>query len=407
MAVWSKIWPFSRKAMGNETLALLRDVYGTRETKSGSSVTTSTALEVTAVLRCASIIADGISTVPLRLFRKDADTGKRLPAEDHPLYEVLSVEPNPWQDSLEFRETIAFHVALTGNAFVFVNRVNNRVAELIPIEPNRVSVKQNSDYSIVYKVTTIDGKLVDFPQNVIWHIKGPSWNSFLGMEPVRLAREAIGLGMALESSHASFHKNGLKASGVYSVDGMLPPQQMEALRKVLEAMHAGAENTGKPIIVDRSAKWFQTSMTGVDAQHLETRKFQIEEICRAFGVMPIMVGYSDKAATYASAEQMFLAHAVHTIRPWHRRFEMSIKRNLLTKAERDQGYYPKFIDTELLRGAAADRAEYYAKGINAGWLLRNEAREWEELDPVEGLSEPLTPVNMTVGNPVQQTTGAQ
>jgi HK97 family phage portal protein len=140
-------------------------------------------------------------------------------------------------------------------------------------------------------------------------------------------------------------------------------------------------------------------MTGVDAQHLETRDHQIPEICRFFGVMPIMVGHSDKTATYASAEQMFLAHAIHTARPLHRRFEKSIMRNLMSSAERKQGYYAKFTDTEMLRGAAKDRAEYYAKGINAGWLTRNEAREWEELDPIDGLSEPLSPVNMVVGNP--------
>ena len=397
MSFWSRLWPFQRKSMS--TLELLRELEGGREAKSGASVTWKTALEVTTVLRCCTVIADGVASVPLRIYRKDAATDRRQPAQDHPLYELLSVAPNDWQDSLEFRETLAFHLALTSNAFVFVNRVGGRIVELIPLEPGRVEVEQQRDWSLRYRVTNLAGMRQDFPAEAIWHIRGPSWNGWFGLEAVRLAREAIGLAMALETSHARLHRNGVQTSGLYSVDGTLNKEQYDLLRAFIERNAAGADNSGRVMILDRAAKWTSQVMNGVDAQHVETRKNQVEEICRAFGVMPIMVGHADKTATYASAEQMFLAHAVHTVRPWHRRFEQSIKRNLLTPDERRAGYYPKFVDTELLRGAAKDRAEYYTKGINAGWLLRNEAREWEELDPLEGLSEPLVPANMVTGNP--------
>jgi HK97 family phage portal protein len=216
---------------------------------------------------------------------------------------------------------------------------------------------------------------------------------------MKYGREAVGLSMALEQSHARFHKNGARPTGTYSVEGAMTPEQYKRLREYITAEMAGIDNAGRPMIMDRAAKWSSTAMSGVDSQHLETRDHQIPEICRFFGVMPIMVGHSDKTATYASAEQMFLAHAIHTARPLHRRFEKSIRRNLLSSEERKEGYYPKFTDTEMLRGAAKDRAEYYARGINAGWLTRNEARGWEELDPIEGLDEPLSPVNMVVGNP--------
>ncbi|MBB3264048.1 HK97 family phage portal protein [Azospirillum sp. OGB3] len=378
MGFWSRL-PWNRK---NATLELFREVYGSSPVRSGVTVTWKTALEVTAVLRCVAVISDGLSTVPLKLFQK---TGSgRTEATDHPLHDVLTTAPNDWQDSLQFRETLAFHVALCGNAFVFVNRVRGRISELLPLEPGRVEVKRESNWQLRYWVTGLDGHREEVPAEAIWHLRGPSWNGYMGLEPVRLTREAIGLSMALEQSHARLHRNGVKPSGVYSIEGTLDKPQHERLQEIIAQHMAGVDNTGKPLILDRAAKWLSIAMTGVDAQHLETRKHQIEEICRGFGVNPIMVGYSDKTATYASAEQMFIAHAVHTIRPWHRRFEASIRRFLLTTEERRAGFYPKFLDNELMRGAAKDRAEYYAKALGSGgtkgWMTQNEVRDCEEME---------------------------
>lgn len=387
----------------SDPLRAFLDVYGGREVSSGVRINWRTALDVTTVLRCCGVIADGIASVPLRLYRKDSATGRRAVADDHPLHDLLHTAPNEWQNSLEFRETIAFHIVLTGNAFVFVGRGGagraRRITELLPIEPGLVQVSCGSDMRLSYRVTTKDGKQIDYPSETIWHIRGPAWNGWMGLEAVHMAREAIGLAAATERAHGMLFRNGVRTSGALAVDGNLTDDQYRRLRAYIDAQAVGLDNTGRPLILDRAAKWMSLAMTGVDAQHIETRRHQVEEICRAFGVMPLMVGYSDKTATFAAAEQMFLAHNVHTIRPWHRRLEASIKRTLLTPEERDAGYYPKFIDTELLRGAAKDRAEYYQKGISAGWLTRNEAREWEELDPIDGLSEPLAPLNMTVGNP--------
>lgn len=388
---------FSHKAVGTTEQQLLREIYGGAETDSGAVVTWKAALNVTTVMAVAGVIADGVATVPCKVMQKTS--AGRVEASDHPLSPLLSVAPNDWQDSLEFRETLAFHVILCGNAFAFINRVGGRIAEMIPIEPGRVRVEQKSDYSLVYHVTGISGTEQAFPAESIWHIRGPSWNSWMGMEAVKQAREAIGLAVTIEKAQARLHRNGAKPSGLYSVDGTLSVEQYKQLRHWLEINFAGAENAARPMILDRNAKWTPVAMSAADAQMLESRKFQVEEICRAFRVMPIMVGYSDKTATYASAEQMFLAHAVHTVRPWHRRFEASMRKALLTPQDLASGVYIKFFDGELLRGAAKDRGEFYAKGIQAGWLLRNEAREWEDLDAVDGLWEPLSPANMVTGNP--------
>lgn len=397
MGFWSRLVDGLRKS---SSLDRFLEVYGGREAATGRSITAQAALEVPTVLRCVSVLADGVATVPLKILRRDPKTGRREEATDHPLFDLLHTAPNDWQDSLQFRETLVLHMALTGNAFVYVSRVRGAPVELIPIEPGNVVVKQQRDLSLTYRVRAPSGgEERAVPASDIWHLRGPSWNSWHGLETVRLAREAIGLALATEEAHGRLHRNGVKPSGVYTVEGTLTPEQHARITGWLKANFMGSGNAGNPLVLDRAAKWTPIAMSGVDSQHLETRRHQVEEICRALGVMPIMVGFSDKSATYASAEQMFLAHTVHTIRPWHRRFEAAIRRSLMTPEDRASGFYPKFFDTELLRGAAQDRAEYYAKGIASGWLLRNEARGFEDMDEVEGLSEPLVPMNMVTGNP--------
>jgi HK97 family phage portal protein len=390
MAKWFDLFRKKTTFGTQDILRLLSQGY---EVKSGVDVSWRTAVEVSTVLRCAAVISDSVATIPLRIYKKKLD-GSRVKAEDHELYYLFDVAPNSFQTTLEFRETLAWHLVLTGNAYAYKNVVRSRVRELIPIEPSRVLVAQNADMSLSYKVTFPNGDLKVFEQDEIWHLRGPSWGAYVGDSPVYRGREAIGLGIALERSHAAMHKNGVRTTGAFVVEDQLKEDAFKRYRAVIEAQLAGVDNAGRPLILDHGAKFIQMTMSGIDAQHLETRKFQIEEICRVFGVLPIMVGYSDKTATYASAEQMFLAHAVHTARPWHRRLEASINSNLIGIRDLNAGYYSKFVDTELLRGAAKDRADYYASGITAGWLTRNEAREFEELNPLEGLDEPIVPLNM-------------
>ena len=268
---------------------------------------------------------------------------------------------------------------------------------LPPFEPGRVTVEQKPDWELQYRVSGLDGSQRVFPASAIWHIKGRSWNSYSALETIVLAREALGLALATEKSHGRMHDRAVRPSGVLSMEGNLSPDQFKQLRAWVEANYAGVDNTGIPLILDRAAKWQSQQMTGVDSQHIQTRGLQIEELCRAFGIWPIMVGYSgDKSITYASAEQMFLAHVVHRVRPDHRRVEQSGDKWLLTKEERAAGYYTGFVDTELLRGDHKARAEYYESGIRAGWMLPEEPRAFEEMDYVAGLDRPRIPLNTTI-----------
>lgn len=385
MSIWSRL--FGRKGV---SLTELPAFMLTPEAKSGVVVSVTTALQVVTVLACAKVLAEGVAQVPLKLHKERPGGGSDV-ASDHPLYDVLYRRPNGWQTSFEFRETVMLHLALCGNAYVFKNLVGDRVHELIPLEPGKVVVTRNADLSLSYAVTGEDGLRRPIPTGQMWHLRGASWNGWGGLETVKLAREAIGLALALEESHALLHKNGAQTAGVYSVDGVLTADQHTQLTAWIKK-HAAAANRFNPLILDNGAKWLQQQMTGVDAQHLETRRFQIEDVCRAFRVMPIMVGQSDKAATYASAEQMFLAHVIHTLGPWFERLEQSIDVNLLSGRD-DRRVYAKFNVNALMRGASKDRAEYFAKALGAGgapaWMTQDEVRGLEELNPLGGAAGQL------------------
>ena len=392
-----KIWnPFSRKdsgmAMSSPVVHQLLQMVNGGATKSGATVNAQTALEVDTVLACVRVISEGIAQVPLKVFKSDGTV--RAAAPEHPLYDKLYRKPNPWMTAFELRETMGIHACLTGGAFAFKNRTSSgKIGELIPIEPGRVTVKRASNWALSYGIRGDSGDVRDFPAESIWHWRGPSWNGYTGLEIVRLARESIGLAMAAEESQAQMHQRGLRPSGMYSVEGALSKDQYKDLHGWLEKEYGGAANAAKVMLLDRSAKFTPVTQTGVDAQHLETRRHQILAICSALRVQPIMIGFGDKAATFASAEQMFLNHVVHTLGPWYERIEQSADVHLLSDDERAQGYYIKHIQAGLLRGAMKDRSDFFGKALGSGgspaWMTQDEVRGLEELNPMGGTAAEL------------------
>lgn len=370
---------FRVKSSIDKTLDLFRQIYGGFKSTSNQDVNWQTSLQVTTVLACVRVVAEGIAQVPLQIFKKDGTT--RLPATDHPLYYVLNIDPNPWQTSFEYRETVVLHTMLTGNHYSYINRVFGKIVELIPLRPEWVTVYRDLQGEVTYKVTMPNGEFRELTSEEIWHVRGLSWDYDQALSPIKMAREAIGLALATEEHHAKLHANGAKPSGLLSVAEKLNEVQEKTMRKWLQDNLEGAANAFTTVIMDRGATWTPLAPTGVDAQHLETRRYQVEEICRAMRVMPIMVGYSDKAATYASAEQMFLAHLVHTLSPWYMRFEQSINKNLLGKEDLLKGYYSDFDEKSLLRGAMLDTATYLTKLKDGGVITGNEARDELNMNP--------------------------
>ncbi|QWT15313.1 phage portal protein [Sphingobium xenophagum] len=353
------------------------------------------ALEATAVLAAVRVIANGIAQVPFKLLQKQKnDRGEE--ASFHPLAALLRHTPNDWQTSYELREQMAFHLILTGNAFCFLNR-HNRTKEILEIyafEPGSVTVTQNADYTLSYRVQTGKRKTIDFidvPAENMWHIKGPSWNGWMGLNATKLARQAIGLSLASEKFGANLFKNGARPGGILSTEAVLTPEQRQQLKEAWNEQQAGSKNAHKTAVLGGGMKFQPISSTANEAQWTESRKFQIQEICRAFGVQPVML-MADGATSYNSVEQLLLAHLTHTLMPWFERIEQSAYKALLSKEEKQQGYYIKLDSRALLESSTADRLAYYNQGRTQGWLTINEVRALEDLprsdDP---LADKLTP----------------
>lgn len=355
------------------------------ESQTGISVTWTTALQVTTMFACARVVAEGIAQSRMKLLKpKPGGKGNDV-ATENPLHRLLWLEPSPGFTAFSLLESMVIHLMFVGNAYVFVNRVDggNRIKELILLEPGKVRVTRLPDMTYVYDVAGDDGALRRMPTNSMWHVRGPSWNGWMGLETIKVAREALGLSIALEQSHARMHKNGARPQGTYSVDGELTNKQHEQMADWLKKYAAGGSLEGQALILDRGAKWFDQRMTGVDTEHLATRLFQGQEICRAARVMPIMVGLSEKSSTYASAEQMFLAHEVHTLAPWAGRIEQSAEVSLLTDQEKAQGYTVRCNLSALRRGDYKGRQEGLQIQRRNGVISANEWRAMEDMNPRE------------------------
>ncbi len=400
----SRLFRREGKGVRMTSYDLLAEVLGGVLAKSGVHVTAATAIQCTAVLACARVIANGLAQVPFKLYR--ADGRSRLEASAHPLFSLVAHGPNEYQTSFEFRHMLGLHLSLTGNAFVWLNRVGDRIVEMLPYQPGSVTVTRNG-WELTYDLSTKDGKRVRVPAADMWHLRWLSWDGVCGLDGVRQAREAIGLALATEEHGARLFKNGARMSGLLTTEINLTQEQRKELREAWQSAHGGNENAFKTAILGGGMKWFPLVSPNDQAQFLETRRHQVEEVCRAFGVLPIMVGHYDKASTYASAEQMFLQHGVHTLGPWYACIEQSGTQKLLTAEERAKGYYLRFNANGLMRGAARDRAEFYTRLYGVGALSPNDIRELEDMNPYEGGDEYRVPLNMVEpGSAPERTEGS-
>jgi len=389
------LWPWSKKTQttGLTPEDVLREFLRGAESATGIPVNHTTALQASTALACARVIAEGLAQVPLKLLRKLPEGGSEA-AVDRPGYDVVHSKPNSYQSSYDWREQAGLHLVFAGNHYAFINRTQFGIQEILPYEPSSVSVTK-VNHELRYEVLLADGRWMKVPAADMLHLKGPSWNGFEGLDGVKLAREAIGLGMATEKHGAKLFANGATPGGVLSSDQVtMTREQKDLLRESWESTHGGANNAYKTAVLWGGMKWDSTAQHNDQAQFLQTRAFQVEEVCRAFRVMPIMVGHADKAATYASAEQMFLAHVVHTMGPWYSRLEQAYDTQLLTDKERTvEGLYFNHVVSGLMRGSHKDRADYYSKMYTIGALSPNEIRAREEMNPYDGGDEYRVPMN--------------
>lgn len=374
------------------------------------SQTVEGAIGVTAVLCAARVIAEGLAQMPVRVVEERYAPGAAMPQlivrRDHWAHRLLAERPNGWQTSYEFREGLVFCAVLAGGAVAIKNFVPGLgVTELLPVPPGAWTVEQASDWSVQLRVSFANGTSGVFDQSQVLYLRGPSLDGVRALPAVRLARQAIGLSQALEEQQAMLAQNGGKPSGILS----WPKEISEGTRRALRdtwAQRFGPGGQGGIAILDNDAKFTSMTMTSVDAQFLETRRLQIEEIARAFRVQPIMLMQADKAATFASAEQMFRNHVIHTLGPWIARFEDVATRDILGF---EDGLRVDLDERNLLRGDFKDQAEYYAKALGAGgtpaWMTQDEVRAEVGLNPLGGRAAELSPGAMNAAAQGQETGG--
>lgn len=359
---------------------------------SGVHVDEETSLRYSAVFAAVRILAESVAALPLFVYRR-LPRGKEK-AVDHPLYNLLHLQPNPEITSFTFREVMMAHLSLWGNAYTEIERDGGgRVKALWPLPPNRVFPERDPvTTKIRYRVSLPDRNVVFLPSENVLHVVGLSLNGLVGVSPIRMAREAIGLGLAAEEYGARFFANDASPGGVLEYPGRLSQEAVERIRKTWEMMFSGLSKKHRIALLEEGMKFHQISIPPEDAQFLQTRKFQVTEIARIFRIPPHMLADLDRA-TFSNIEHQSIEFVVHTLTPWLVRIEQAINTKLFTPSEKDV-FFAEFQVNGLLRGDIKSRFDAYAVGRQWGWLSVNDIRELENMNPVDGGDVYLMPLNM-------------
>jgi HK97 family phage portal protein len=354
-------------------------------TSSGKPVNEHTAMQMTAVYSCVRILAEAVAGLPLHLYKYTASGGKEK-ALSHPLYFLLHDEPNPEMSSFVFRETLMTHLLLWGNAYAqIIRNGKGEVIALYPLMPNRMRVDRDSKGELYYSYTrysdeapTINGMTVTLRASDVLHIPGLGFDGLVGYSPIAMAKNAIGLAMATEEYGAKFFANGAAPGGVLEHPGTIKDPQK--VKESWNMAYQGSGNAHRVAVLEEGMKYQPIGISPEQAQFLETRKFQINEIARIFRVPPHMVGDLEKSS-FSNIEQQSLEFVKYTLDPWVIRWEQAISRSLLSPSEKKL-YFSKFNVDGLLRGDYASRMNGYATARQNGWMSANDIRELENLDRI-------------------------
>lgn len=391
MAILSRFERAPRAAITGDLWRRILSAAGA-SSKAGVLITEDVALACAAVAACVRVTSEDVAKLPLILYRRLANGGKER-ATDHPLYSLMHDRPNDWQTSFEFRQMEQGHVEYRGNGFAYINRIGREVRELIPIHPNRVTVKQLANWQLEYDIS---GDKVRRPKEIL-HLRGLTTDGVCGISTLSAAREAIGLAVATERHGARLFANGARASGIAKHKGVLTDPAAERLKNHIEEA-IGGDNVHRVLLLEEGMEWEQLTMTSEDSQFLETRKFQTSEIARFWRIPPHKIGDLERA-TFSNIEHQALEYVTDSLMPRLTRWEQRLNRDLLTEAEQREFYF-EFLTDALLRGDTTSRFNAYRVAIDGGWMNPNEARVKENMDPQPGLDEFRRPLNMEkVGAP--------
>ena len=371
----ARAYPSKLQEMGRFDLATLISGYS----DSGAYVDRDTALRVSAVYACVNLISRTIGALPLHVYARGDDQGRKILRTEGTKY--LWLRPNPEVSRSIFWETVIGHAVLSGNSFTYVVDERGKQRELYPVDPTRVAVGRASDGKKVY---TIDGTQVErdfIAGGRIVHTPGWGTDGLRGLSPIALARQGIGLSLSAEKSAAKLISNGGQPSGVLSTEQAISQVQADAFAEMWEEKHGGADNSGKVVVLGKGMKWAPTVINPDDLQAMETRRYQVVDVARDFLVPPEMIGASiegSSSLTYANAQDRLLHFVTLTLQPWITRFEQTISDELLAP----QNQYVKFDVRGLLRGNSEQRIAFYQGLAGLGAITVEEVRQFEDLEPM-------------------------
>lgn len=351
----------------------------------GKNVTERSSMQMTAVYSCVRVLAEAVAGLPLHLY-KYTDSGGKDKALEHPLYFLLHDEPNPEMTSFVFRETLMTHLLLWGNAYAqLIRNGRGEVVGIYPLMPNRVSVNRDDKGNIYYKyLRGLEDAHLNKENEVILlhsevlHIPGLGFDGLVGYSPIAMAKNAIGMAIACEEYGAKFFANGATPGGILEHPGVV--KDPERVRASWNSAFGGSANANKVAVLEEGMKYTPISISPNEAQFLETRKFQINEIARIFRVPPHMVGDLEKSS-FSNIEQQSLEFVKYTLEPWLIRWEQSLVRSLILPGDKGK-YFIKFNVDGLLRGDYESRMNGYATARQNGWMSANDIRALENLDQI-------------------------
>jgi HK97 family phage portal protein len=375
---------------GNLKDPRLNELFGSSGTDSGIiRVTPETALTYSAVYAAVRCIAEAVSCLPLNLFER-LPTGGKAPFRASPLHALLHDEPNPEMTSLQWREAAMAHLLLWGNSYSEIVRdLDGNVVEIWPIDPTIVTPTRTESGELYYDLNR--GKSFITAANML-HIPGLSFDGISGMSPIALARQSIGLSMAVEQFGAGYFGRGARPGGVLTFPGQLSAEARSNLRRSFEELHAGGANSHRVALLEAGLKWEAIGVPPDDSQFLQSREFQVIEIARWFNIPPNKLKDLSKTS-YNSLEQMNISFAVDTLRPWLVRWEQQLNRKVIRPKDRGRLFFEFNVDG-ILRGDLQSRYQSYSIARNWGWLSVNEIREKENLNPIDGGDVYMQPLNM-------------
>lgn len=373
------IWPFKKR----ETRADHFDPYwlqfSTAQNSAGVHVDHKSAEGVSAVYACVSAIAETVASLPLHVYRRTEDGRER--ATSHPLYKLLHDAPNDWQSALELREMLQRHVLLRGNGYArIIWNGAGRVEALKPMHPDSVTVLTNgASDRLLYDYTDRNGKLTRLTSDEVLHLRFHSDDGILGRSPIAVARDTIGLALAEQTHGASMFRQGTKLSGVIETQPGTTKEQAGQIRQSWADGQAGVGNHGKTAVLPAGASFRTVSMTLEDAEWIEARKLSVIEVCRLFRCPPVIV-QSMESANYSNSVELARQFVTLTLARHLAAWEQAINRTLLGGP-----YFAEHNVEGLLRGDSANRAQFYQRGVEDGWLLRSEVRKLENLPAIEDI----------------------